>query len=96
MDVPVYRVRPEMYWFDFENPICEKISIYNNDWVLRGQLPCKVHSYPLLITNIKYYDVYLDKVDSVKESVKYTTKHESCIINDLARPINSGHGYTVK
>ena len=96
LDVPVYRVRPEMYWFDFENPICEKISIYNNDWVLRGPLPCKVHSYPLLITNIKYYDVYLDKVDSVKESVKYTTKHESCIINDLARPINSGHGYTVK
>lgn len=95
-DVPIYRVRPEMYWFDFENPICEKVGVYNNDWVLRGPLPCKIHSYPLLITNIKYYDIYLDKVDSMKESVKYTTKHESCVINDLARPISSGHGYTVK
>lgn len=95
-DIPVYKIRPEMYWFDFENPICEKVGIYNNDWVLRGPLPCKVHSYPLLITNIKYYDVYLNKVDSVKESVKYTTKHDSCVINDLARPISAGHGYAVK
>ena len=30
------------------------------------------------------------------ESVKYTTNHKNCVFNDLARPINSGHGYAVK
>lgn len=95
-DIPIYNVRPEMYWFDFENPVCEHVGMYNNDWVLTNPLPCKIHTYPLQVTNIKYYDIYMDKVESVKESIKYTTKHDSCVINDLARPINSGHGYTVR
>ena len=37
-----------------------------------------------------------DKQEAIKESVKYTTQHESCVINDLARKISSGHGYAVK
>ena len=32
----------------------------------------------------------------VKESMKYTTNNENCVINDLARPISSGRGYSVK
>lgn len=96
-NVPVYKVRPEMYWFDFENPICEMVGVYNNDYDMRGiETECKIHSYPLFITNIKFYNKALEKQEGLKESVKYTTQSESCIINDLARKINSGHGYSVK
>jgi hypothetical protein len=49
-----------------------------------------------MVTNVKLYNTYLDYHESVKESIKYTTKNENCIICDLARPINSGHGYAVK
>lgn len=95
-NIPVYKVKPEMYKFDYEDPLCELVGIYNNDYVMDDPQICQVHSYPLNMTNIKYYNVYLDKIESIKESIKYTTKHESCIINDLARPIDDGHGYTVK
>ena len=96
LDMPVYKVRPEMYWFDFENPVCEMVGVYNNDYDMRVEMPCQIHSYPLFITNIKYYNKALEKQESIKESIKYTTQHEACVINDLARKINSGHGYAVR
>lgn len=95
-DIPVYKVRPEMYTFDFENPICESIGVYNNDYNIINGMECKIHSYPLFITNIKFYNKSLEKQEAIKESLKYTTNHKSCVINDLARHIHSGHGYAVK
>lgn len=95
-DVPIYKLRPEMYWFDFENPIYFKSDIYNNDLYSEEELPCQIHAYPLQLTNIKYYDSYLDNEQLFKEIIKYTTTENSCIINDLARQIYSGHGYAVK
>lgn len=95
-NIPVYKVKPEMYWFDFENPVCELVGEYDEDYNMREKLKCQIHSFPCFITNIKYYNKALDKQEAIKESVKYTTQHESCVINDLARKINSGHGYAVK
>ena len=37
-----------------------------------------------------------DDKDVVIEAVKYTTNHKNCVLNDLARPIITGHGYAVK
>ena len=48
------------------------------------------------MTNIKYYNRYLDKKTSIKESIKYTTTDDRCVINDLARKIYDGSGYDVK
>ena len=95
-DIPVYKLKPEMYYFDFENPVCELTGIYNNDYIMTDPQPCQIHPYPVQMTNIKFYDRYLNKEDVLKECIKYTTTHESCIINDLARPITSGHGYSVR
>ncbi len=95
-DIPIYKVRPEMYWFDFEEPVCELVGYYNNDLDMRDGMECMIHSYPLFITNIKYYNKALENQEAIKESVKYTTQHEACVINDLARKINSGHGYAVR
>ena len=95
-DIPVYKLKPEMYYFDFENPVCEFTGIYNNDYIMTDPQPCQIHPYPVQMTNIKFYDRYLNKEDALKECIKYTTTHESCIINDLARPITSGHGYLVR
>jgi hypothetical protein len=85
-----------MYYFDYENPVYSEVGVYNNDFVMEEPQSCQIHSYPLNITNIKYYNKYLGTEEGIKESIKYTTKHENCVINDLARPINSGHGYAVK
>jgi hypothetical protein len=95
-DVPVYKLRPEMYWFDFENPICSMVSDYDINLVSEHPQPCQVHAYPLQLTNIKYYNDSLDDESMIKESVLYTTSHEKCVFNDVARHISSGHGYAVR
>lgn len=95
-DIPIYKLRPEMYYFDFKNPICELVSIYNNDFIHTDPKVCQIHPYPILLSNIKYYNKYITIEEALKECIKYTTTHESCIINDLARPINSGQGYSIK
>ena len=95
-DIPIYKLRPEMYYFDFENPICELTSTYNNDMDMRQPAECQIHSYPVQMTNIKLYNKYLPIEEAIKESIKYVTNHDSCIINDLARPLDNGHGYAVR
>lgn len=95
-DIPVYKLRPEMYYFDIENPVCELTGNYNLDYELDSPQPCQIHAYPALLSNIKLYNRYMSLEESIKESIKYTTKDERCVINDLARPINSGHGYAIK
>jgi hypothetical protein len=95
-DVPVYKLKPFLYEFDFNNPICELVGMYNNDFCLETGKDCYITGYPVSLTNIKYYNTYLDNENSIKESVKYSTQHENCVINDLARPIEEGHGYIVK
>jgi hypothetical protein len=95
-DIPVYRLRPEMYWFTFDNPKYSLVSDYDKELIVESPQPCQIHSYPVQMTNIKYYNIYLNDTDMMKEAIKYTTNHESCVFNDLARNILSGHGYTVK
>ena len=95
-DIPIYKLRPEMYWFDFENPVYSYTTDYDLDLSSDVELPCQIHAYPVQLTNIKYYNTYLNDEEAVVESIKYTTNHENCVFNDLARQINSGHGYAVK
>lgn len=91
--VPVYKLRPEMYWFDSEGQ--SMVSNYNLDFEVDKKQQCLIQAYPCLITNIKLYNKDLGE-DAIKESIKYTTQNESCVICDLARHFNSGHGYDVK
>lgn len=93
--IPAYMLRPEMYWFNDE-PISSIITTYNNDFDVTCAEDCYIRPYPHLITNIKLYNKDLGPIESVKESIKYTTQHPACVFNDLARHFNSGHGYTVK
>ena len=95
-DIPIYKLRPEMYWFSFDSPYYSNIGNYDTELNMSCELPCQVHAYPLQLTNIKYYNKYLDETEATTEAIKYTTNHKSCVFNDLARPINSGHGYAVK
>ena len=100
VDVPSYQVRPEMYKFDFKatdaESVKESVKEYNNDYIAKEQQRVKVHGNAFLLTNIKLYNSYMSNEDAIKESLKYTTKNKSCIFNDVARPIDSGNGFSVK
>ena len=94
--VPAYQVRPEMYKFDFEATDAESVKEYNNDYIAKEQQRVKVYGNAFLLTNIKLYNSYMSNEDAIKESFKYTTKSKSCVFNDVARPIDSGNGFSVK
>ena len=101
VDVPSYQVRPEMYKFDFNATDAESVKEYNNDYIAKEQQRVVVHGNAFLLTNIKLtniklYNSYMSNEDAIKESLKYTTKNKSCIFNDVARPIDSGNGFSVK
>ena len=94
--VPAYQVRPEMYKFDFEVTDAESVKEYNNDYIAKEQQRVIVHYNAFLLTNIKLYNSYMSNEDAIKESLKYTTKSKLCVFNDVARPIDSGNGFSVK
>ena len=89
-------LRPEMYYFDFENPVCEQVVKYNNDLNQCKQQLCAISGGGFNMTNIKLFNHALDKEASIKESCKYTTTNEMCVINDVARPLTTGNGFSVR
>ena len=92
---PPYMIRPEMYVFDFTNPVCDLTGPYNNDFIQTEKQSAWLCPYPLLMTNIKLYDKMLSEEEAAKEAIKYTTKNEHCILNDVARPFQDDFGYSV-
>ena len=94
-NIPTYKLRPSMHYFDLENPVGSYTGVYNNDYNQRNT-NIQLHAYPLIVTNFKVYNQALPKEEFMKETLKYTTTHEACIVNDLARMIEDGYGYSVK
>lgn len=92
---PIYMMRPEMYWFDLDHPAFEQTNNYNLDFEMFTPQMSYLKG-PLCVTNIKVFNCYLDKKEYINESLKYVTNNQHCIINDLARPISAGYGYSVK
>lgn len=95
-DMPVYLLKPESYWFDTEEPSFRVTDNYNMDYQVDKKQQCLIHPYPLSMTNIKLYNRYMSEDALLKESFKYSTNSEMCVINDLARPLTTGRGYAVR
>ena len=92
-NVPKWKLRPEMHWFE---KLYSKTGIYNT--CLRQ--PDKVHvsltPFGIKASNFKLFDNYMDAQTAFEESTQYTTTSKHCIINDVARPIEGSHGYSVR
>lgn len=96
-DIPSYRLSPEQYYFDTDTPICSETIDYNLDYEVAEDKKQQINltGYPLLITNLRWYNKPLGD-NYIKESLKYTTTHEDCVFNDVARPFTSGRGMNVR
>ena len=95
-NVPLYRLRPEMYSFDFANPYADITTAYNDDFRSKEALPIFVRGTDIKMTNFKVYNRALSHEEALKESVKYSTNHPNCLIDDLARPFMGGAGFAVR
>lgn len=93
-DVPVYALQPAMYHFD--RTIQGVTGPYENDWRQHKEVGITLSAFPLAITNIRIFNRFMSIEDAIKNSFKYTTDNKDCILNDVARPVDSGEGYPVK
>ena len=93
---PAYMIRPEMYKFDFANPVYSKTSAYNNDFDITRPVDVVLSPHPCDVFYFKLFDTLMDHQSIIKEACKYTTTNEHCVINDLARPFEEAYGFSTK
>lgn len=94
--IPVYMLRPEMYKFDFENPVYNSSSPYDNDYIIEEKTTIVLTPGTNIVSNLKIYDTNLDNGGASRESIKYLTSNEHCVLNDVARTIEAPYGYSVR
>ena len=82
--------------FDFENPSLDLTGLYNEDYDMRGSHQMILSGWPAMVTDIKLYNETLPYDEALKESIKYLTTRPSCVTNDQARPLDLGHGYSIR
>lgn len=95
-DVPDYMLRPEMMRFDFSTPSESVSYAYDSELVVDSKTPVLLRPCALHIQYMKLYNEVLDERDMIAEACKYTTNDERCVINDVARQVDSGYGFAVK
>lgn len=94
--IPIYMIRPELYKFDFENPVYNNTDMYNDDYNMSAPQQISLSPYPFKVFYCKLFNAYLDSKSTLREAVKYTTSTESCVVNDIARPFEEAYGFSVK
>lgn len=93
---PIGKLKPTNWFYDFTTPIGEAVGKYNDDYSTDCGQPVSCSPYPVRIGYLKLYNTYLDNKRVATESSKYSTTEDDCLVNDLARPIMSDHGYNVR
>ena len=93
--IPLYRQRPDMFKFDFDNGV-ELTNSYNPDFDIQGSEKVWLLPGGCSVYNCRMYNTALDVETAVVESVKYVTNNEHCVFNDVARPVEGEHGYAVR
>ena len=94
--LPPYQIKPEMYIIDFEHPLCQLTKEYNHDFNQQEEQDIYLKPYSVLFTNFKLFNQALSEEESARESIKYTTKNDKCILNDVARPFEDAMGFSVR
>lgn len=92
---PAYRIRPEMYKFDFEHGVCQTDN-YNEDLDVLEQSPVYLLPGGCNVYGVKMYNASMSEDDAIAEFVKYVTKNDTLVFNDCVRPFEDEHGYKIK
>lgn len=91
-EIPEWKLKPEMYYFDFNNAI-KYTSCYNNKFIYNTPQTITLSPMYFNVYNFKIFDkVVTNPIDVIQ----YTTDDKNCILNDNSRPILAEHGYDVR
>lgn len=91
-NIPMYKLGPQHYYFDIDNPSSSFIHSYNTELNVSSQQEVTLHGINGSITNIKLYDVYIDNYSEIMQM--YPT-NQHLLINDTARKLLDPIGVTL-
>ncbi len=94
-NIPAYSLKPAMCSFDTTSPVYNNSVMYLENLRMNRKSSIYLYGYPFNICTFKLYNKYIND-DELGEVFKYTTNNENNIINDVCKPINGNHGYSVK
>lgn len=88
-DVPLYKMKPVHYVYDFDNQLAHEIEGWNIEMMQETKQDVVVHGFPGIISNIKVFDVYIDDIATLLQEYP---NHQHLLINDAVRPIVDMNG----
>lgn len=93
---PEYLIPATKRFFDFKNAMTGQVN-YNNEWNCdKNPQPITLSPCICGLSNFKLFNRPLDTDVLFAQSCMYVSTHKDLIINDLARPLNDGYGYSLK
>lgn len=91
--VPKYMLKPEHHKFE---SVHSSACSYSDIYICPNKTNIKASPFPVKLTNIKVLEGSVSSEELFKESMKYTTNSEKCLINDCARPLSGRQGFSVR
>lgn len=88
-DVPLYKMKPVHYVYDFENQLAHEVEGWNIEMMQDTKQDVVVHGFPGIISNIKVFDAYIDDMATLLQEYP---NHQHLLINDAVRPIVDMNG----
>ena len=83
--IPLYKLQPSQYYFDFDNSI-KSIKKYNIEMAVAEKSQITINNFKGTFTNFKIFNSY---VNELTELLQMYPTHNNLIVNDTARKIVS-------
>jgi len=81
-NIPIYKLQPQHYFFDIDNPVSSYSGKFNTELLLDEKQEVTLHNFYGWITNFKLFDRYND---DISELLQIYPTHQHILINDTAR-----------
>lgn len=91
-NVPSYKLRDQMYYFNIDNPI-KSISKWTNEMEQECKKDVCLYDIKGELTNIKLFDTYIDNIGLL---IQMYPTHNHLLFNDTARKVVDGDGVALK
>lgn len=86
-DVPEDKLKPHMWYFDLEHPVCSLTGIYNTEYSTLQPVEMVLGGCEgIEIGGVKVFNSPIDLPELQKEALKHTTNNPKCVVNDCVKP----------
>jgi len=97
LDVPEDKLKPHMWYFDFDNPVCTLTGTYDTEYATISPVEMVLRGcYGMSVSGLKVFNQAIDLKELQCEAIKYTTNNAKCMVNDCIKPWADILGFSSK